>query len=195
MTKLIIGLVVGLAIGGLTAFFVIRKATVKKIGNFIDSLTSSKETIKQFLMRYLSEKELENYVRDLKEKLSSKLYARISDPSVCDDVSRIVVERLADNLSTSDEDKAPSRHGLLGNARRAVRHVLRSHAEEALVENQDVIEQMLSEKINKVVLNNGNEIISSIIDNEIDKLLEQPVSKLIEGNEEMFATVKQRLRL
>lgn len=192
MTKLIIGLVVGLAIGGLAAFFVIRKATVKKIGNFIDGLVLSKETIRQFFLRYLSEKELDNYVRDLKEKLSSMLYARISDPSVCDDVSRIVVERLADNLSTSDEDKAPSRHGLLGNARRAVRHVLRSHAEEALVENQDVIEQMLSGKISEVVLNNGKEIISSIIDNEIDKILSQPVSTLMEGNEEMITTIKQK---
>ena len=195
MTNVIIGLVAGLAIGGLTAFFVIRKATVKKIGNFIDSLASSKETIKQFLMRYLSEKELEDYVRDLKDKLSSKLYARISDPSVSNDVSHVVVEHLADKLSTGDEEKDPSKHGFLGNAMGVVRDVLKSRAEEKLVKNQDVIEQILSEKINKAVLNNGNEIISSIIDNEIDKLLEQPVSILIKGNEEIVANIKQRLRL
>ena len=195
MTKLIIGLVAGLAIGGLTAFFVIRKATVKKIGNFIDSLTSSKETIRQFLIRYLSEKELEDYVRDLKDKLSSKLYARISDPSVSNDVSHVVVEHLADKLSISDEEKDPSKHGFLGNAMGVVRDVLKSRAEEKLVKNQDVIEQILSEKINRTVLNNGNEIISSIIDNEIDKLLEQPVSTLIKGNEEIVANIKQRLRL
>ena len=195
MTKLIIGLVVGLAIGGLTAFFVIRKATVKKIGNFIDSLTSSKETIRQFLMRYLSEKELENYVRGLKDKLSSKIYALISDPSVSNDVSHVVVDHLADKLSTDDEEKVQTKHSLLENTKEAVKHVLKSHAEEKLVKNQDVIEQMLSEKINKAVLNNGNEIILSIIDNEIDKLLEQPVSTLMGGNEEMVAAIKQRLRL
>ena len=195
MTKLIIGLVAGLVIGGLTAFFVIRKATVKKIGNFIDSLTSSKETVRQFLIRYLSEKELEDYVRDLKDKLSSKLYARISDPSVSNDVSHVVVEHLADKLSISDEEKDPSKHGFLGNAMGVVRDVLKSRAEEKLVKNQDVIEQILSEKINRTVLNNGNEIISSIIDNEIDKLLEQPVSTLIKGNEEIVANIKQRLRL
>lgn len=57
MTKLIIGLVVGLAIGGFAAFFVIRKVTVKKMGSFVDSFTSSKETVRQFFMRYFSEKE------------------------------------------------------------------------------------------------------------------------------------------
>ncbi len=87
MTKLLIGLVVGLAIGALITFFVIRQATVKKIGNFIDSLTSSEETIRQFFMRYLSEKELGNYVRDLKDRLSSKIFARISDPSMSNCVS------------------------------------------------------------------------------------------------------------
>lgn len=192
MTKLIIGLVVGLAIGGLAAFFVIRKATVKKIGTFIDSLTSSKETIRQFFMRYLSEKELENYVKDLKDKLSSKIFARISDPSVSNEVSHVVVERLADKLSTSDEDKAPSKHGFWGDAIGAVKDVLKSRAEETLVKNQAVIEQMLSGKIGEVVLNNGKEIISSIIDNEIDKILSQPVSTLLEGNEEMITIIKQK---
>lgn len=192
MTKLIIGLVVGLAIGGLAAFFVIRKVTVKKTGNFIDSLTSSKETIRQFFMRYLSEKELENYVRSLKDKLSSKIFARISDPSVSNEVSNVVVERLADKLSTNDEDKAPSKHGLLGNAMGAVKDVVKSHAEEALVKNQVVVEQMISGKISEVVLNNGKEIISNIIDNEIDNILAQPVSTLLEGNEEIITTIKQK---
>ena len=192
MTKLIIGLVVGLAIGDLVAFFAIRKVTVKKNGDFINSLTLSKETIRQFFMRYLSEKELENYVRDLKDKLSSKIFSMISAPSVSSDVSHVVVERLADKLSTSGEDKAPSKHGFLGNAMGAVKDVLKSRAEETLVKNQAVIEQMLSGKISEVVLNNGKEIISSIIDNEIDKILSQPVSTLLEGNEEMITTIKQK---
>ena len=182
MTNVIIGLVVGLAIGGLIAFFVIRKVTVKKIGNFINGLSLSKETIRQFLMRYLSEKEFENYVRDLKDKLSSKIYARISEPSVSNDVSHVVVEHLADKLSFSDEDKAPSKHGFLGNAMGAVKDVLKSRVEETLVKNQAAIEQILSGKINEVVLNNGKEIVSIIIDREIDKLLEQPVSTLIVGD-------------
>lgn len=195
MTKLIIGLVVGLAIGDLVAFFAIRKVTVKKNGDFINSLTLSKETIRQFFMRYLSEKELENYVRDLKDKLSSKIYALISDPSVSSDVSHVVVGHLVNKLSTDDEEKDTSKRSFRESAMETLKNMLKSRAEEILVKNQEVIEQLLGEKINKAVLNDGNEIISSIIGNEIDKLLEQPVSTLMDGNEEMITTIKQRVKL
>ncbi len=193
MTKLIIGLLSGLAVGGLVTFLITKKAAAKKIENFIKGLSSSKETIRQFLKRYLSEEELSGYISGLKEKLSGQIYNRISDPSLSDNISQLVVNRLADKLSIHNEEGESSKYGFIGNAVNVVKDVLKSRVETAVTNNQDTIEQTLSEKINEVLKNNSKEIISIIIDTEIDKILSQPISTLFDGREAMIASLKQRL--
>lgn len=140
MTKFIIGLLVGLAVGGLATSLIIKKATAKKIGSFIDGLSSSKETIGQFLKRYLSEEELSGCINGLKKKLSEQIYARASEQSVRDNISQLVVNRLADKLSTHNEEGESSKRGFLGNAVDVVKDVLKSRVETAITNNQDTIE-------------------------------------------------------
>lgn len=193
MTKFIIGLLAGLSAGCLATFLIIKKATAKKIGDFIDGLSSSKETIRQFLKRYLSEEELSGYINGLKKKLSEQIYARASEQSVSDNISQLAVNRLADKLTTHNEEGESSKRGFFGNAVDVVKGALKSRVETAVTNNQETIEQTLSEKINEVVKNNSKEIISQIIDTEIDKILSQPISTLFEGREDMIASLKQRI--
>lgn len=63
-------------------------------------------------------------------------------------------------------------------------------AEEAINNNRDLIEQKLADKINEIIKNNGEEMVSQLVDSEIDKILEKPMHELIEGNDDLLAMLK-----
>lgn len=196
MTQIIIGISVGLIVGGLGVFVAVRKIATKRIEDFIVGLGNSQETIRQFLSKWLSEKELDDYLADIKERLTSRIYNRFAEPSVSDKVSQLVVSRLADKLSKGEEKKEePSRRGFFGNALHFMGDALRSRVEVAVENNQETIGQILSGKINEAIKGNGKEVISSIIDSEVDRLLSQQVSSLFKDNERMIALLKQRIML
>lgn len=193
MANIIIGMIVGLLIGLILTILVIRAKAKKKIDNFIVDITSSNETVKQFLNRYLSDNELEDFINGIKSRISMQIYSNLSDSSVSESISHHVFQALESKLSTHNDEKNTSKQGFFGNAFSAVKDAIKNRVENVVMNEQSVIEQTISDKIHDIIISNGKDIISDIVDAETDKILSKPLASLFGGNEKTIHMIKQRI--
>lgn len=190
MINIIIGILIGAAATAVAILLSRRKIAARKVNGLIENLKNNGETIRRFLVRYLGEKETDEIVARLKQSLCEKIYAKLSDGNVGESVSGMVVDRICDRLSEHNHENQHEEHGLVGHIIRSVADRVADGAEEAIHNNRDLIEQKLADKINEIIKNNGEEMISQLVDSEIDKVLEKPMHELIEGNEDLLEMLK-----
>lgn len=192
MEYLLIGLGVGMAIGLLITYLCMRKVARDKIDRFITGTFSSNETIRAFLSRHLSTTEMLNIVDGLKSNLSAMIYSRVSDRSVSTGAAHMIVTKINYHVAPHGE-RDDSKHGLFRNAANMVVDAVKARAEAAIENNQPVIEENLGNKINEVITKNGKSVISDIVNDEVEKILSMPMSRLFEGNEQLLISLKQKM--
>ena len=67
------------------------------------------------------------------------------------------------------------------------------NAEQFLILLQEPAEHLLSKHINQIISNNSEEIISNLIGQESNKLLDTPVCKLLKGHDEQLVQLRHIL--
>ena len=192
MELLFIGLGAGLAIGSLAVYLCMRKIASRKIDKFISEFMWSSETIGSFIRRHLTAEDANDFVNGLKTNLSCMIYNQITDKKLSEDVSKKAVERICKTLTPNSQVKEQSRFGRLGQVVGTVVDAVREYAESSIEKNRDVIEKVLSDKLNEV-MRNGNAFVSNIVNSGVERILAMPVSSLLEGNEQTVAVLKKRI--
>ena len=146
-----------------------------KIGEGYDTFIAKQrvntETLRAFLSHSLSAEDLSKIQSDAGGELASQIHSRLADSNLGNMLAHAAVEHAINKMENS----------LLGIA---------FNAEQFLILLQEPAEHLLSKQINQIIHNNSEEIVTNLIGQESDKLLDMPVCELLRGHDEQLAQLR-----
>lgn len=149
-----------------------------KIGTEYDTFAARQkvngETLRAFLSHFISTQDLEKIQSDAGGELASQIHSRLADSNLGTMLAHAAVEHAISKMENS----------LLGFA---------FNAEQFLILLQEPAEHLLSKHINQIISNNSEEIISNLIGQESNKLLDTPVCELLKGHDEQLIQLRHIL--
>ena len=156
------------------------------VEEFIETQKYNKETVKEFLCHYLSEEEMSAISQNVNESLTKQTYKKLADPSVGEKVAHIAIDQVAKKLSVDGaEELLAGLGGAIGGLGGVAAGLLGGNiVARFLGMLREPAERFLADNINNMLKNNGKEIVSNMIDGEVEEFLNKPVCKLLEGHDD-----------
>ena len=149
-----------------------------KIGEGYDTFIAKQrvntETLRIFLSHFLSAEDLSKIQSDAGGELAAQIHSRLADSNLGTMLAHAAVEHAISKMENS----------LLGIA---------FNAEQFLILLQEPAEHLLSKQINQIIHNNSEEIVTNLIGQESDKLLDTPVCDLLRDHDEQLAQLRSIL--
>ncbi|KWW25097.1 MAG: membrane protein [bacterium F082] len=149
-----------------------------KIGTEYDTFIARQkvngETLRAFLSHFISKQDLKKIQSDAGGELASQIHSRLADSNLGNMLAHAAVEHAINKMENS----------LLGFA---------FNAEQFLILLQEPAEHLLSKHINQIISNNSEEIISNLIGQESNKLLDTPVCELLKSHDEQLTQLRHIL--
>ena len=161
------------------------------VEEFIETQKSNQESVGEFLKHYLSEEELQVIVTSINANLTSQVHTKLSDSEVGKNVAHIVVENVVDKMKAMDPTEILSGlAGGLGGIKAAAATMFGgSILGKFFSLLREPAENMLANNINGMLQKNGAEIVSNIIGNEAQTVMNTSVAKLLEGKDEQIKQI------
>lgn len=158
------------------------------VEEFIETQKYNKETVKEFLCHYLSEEEMSAISQNVNESLTKQTYKKLADPSVGEKVAHIAIDQVAKKLSVDGaEELLAGLGGAIGGLGGVAAGLLGGNiVARFLGMLREPAERFLADSINNMLKNNGKEIVSNMIDGEVEEFLNKPVCKLLEGHDDQL---------
>lgn len=154
------------------------------ISGFFEKQKQNDETVKQFLGHYFTEEEIDNIVLGINGSLTRQIKGKLSDESIGNKVAHIAMEHVMNNMS-GDE----STDGLFDRIAGLPLNIGKGIMNMVLAALQEPGERMLSRNINEIIKNNGEEIVSNLIGEEVGKVLITSVKDLLCGKDELIEKI------
>ena len=149
-----------------------------KLGETYDTFVAKQkvntESLRSFLGHFISSQDLSKIQSDTGTELASQIHSRLADSNLGNMLAHAAVEHAISKMESS----------ILGMA---------FNAESFLVMLQEPAEHLLSKQINQILRNNSEEIITNLIGQESDKLLDTQVCELLKGHDEQLTQLRQIL--
>ena len=146
-----------------------------KIGDGYDTFIAKQrvntETLRTFLSHFLSAEDLSKIQSDAGGELAAQIHSRLADSNLGTMLAHAAVEHAISKMENC----------LLGIA---------FNAEQFLILLQEPAEHLLSKHINQIIHNNSKEIVTNLIGQESDKLLDTRVCELLHGHDEQLAQLR-----
>lgn len=156
------------------------------VEEFIETQKYNQETVKEFLCHYLSEEEMSAILQNVIESLAKQTYKKLADPSVGEKVAHVAINQVAKKLSVDGaEELLAGLGGAIGGLGGVAAGLLGGNiVARFLGMLREPAERFLADNINNMLKNNGKEIVSNMIDGEVEEFLNKPVCKLLEGHDD-----------
>ncbi len=160
---------------------------------FFDKLKKEPRTIHDYLLRYLSEDEIDSIANDIKANLTKQVGDKLLHGDLGDKVSHIVTDHVFDKINHNsakdffDEIKELMGFGPLGNF---LEEKLLSKLLEKL---HSPVEKLLSKNINDMLQQHGEEITSKMIGSEADSFMNKPIRDLLVGRDSKIQQVAESI--
>ena len=153
----------------------LSKDMLTKIGEGYDTFIAKQrvntEALRAFLGHFLSAEDLSKIQSDAGGELAAQIHSRLADSNLGSMLAHAAVEHAISKMGNS----------LLGIA---------FNAEQFLILLQEPAEHLLSKQINLIIHNNSEEIVTNLIGQESDKLLDTPVCDLLRDHDEQLAQLR-----
>lgn len=154
------------------------------VEEFIETQKHNQETVKEFLGHYLSDDEIATISQNVNESITKQTYTKLSDTSVGEKVAHIAIDHVAEKLNI---DGAQELLAGLGGAMRGLGGMAAGLFGGNIVAKflgmlREPAEHFLANNINTLLKNNGKEIVSNMIDGEVEGFLNKPVCNILEGH-------------
>jgi len=155
---------------------------------FVATQKGNKETVSEFLSHYLSEEEISNIAQNVNESITKQTYAKLADSSVGEKVAHLAIDHVAQKLSIEGaQELLTGLGGVMGGIGGMAAGLFGSNiVARFLGMLREPAEHFLADNINKMLKNNGKEIVSNMINGEVDDFLNKPVCNLLEGHDEQI---------
>lgn len=155
----------------------------KAIDGFFESQKRNPETVREFLLHYLSEEEVRNALCNVKQNLSEQVAHSLKTANLGDKIAEMIVEHLSTKLRVD---------GLDVNIPQLLRQLLGGSLWgqiAALIEKP--AKHFLSKNINQMLENKGAEMADGLIGHELDDLANLPMRQLLEGKEQQMMQITE----
>lgn len=158
------------------------------VEEFFNVQKSNNETVKEFLCHYLSGEEISTISKNVNESLTKQTYKKLADPLVGEKVAHIAIDQVAKKLSVDGaEELLAGLGGAIGGLGGVAAGLLGGNiVARFLGMLREPAERFLADNINAMMKNNGKEIVSNMIDGEVEEFLNKPVCKLLEGHDDQL---------
>ena len=158
------------------------------VEEFIETQKHNQETVKDFLDHYLSDDEISTISQNVNESITKQTYTKLSDASVGEKVAHIAIDHVAEKLSI---DGAQELLAGLGGAMRGLGGMAAGLFGGNIVAKflgmlREPAEHFLANNINAMLKNNGKEIVSNMINGEVEGFLNKPVCNILEGHDDQL---------
>lgn len=159
------------------------------VEEFIETQKCNNETMEQFLRHYLSEQDILTISQNAKENLSHQIHSKLSDPEIGKQIAHLAMEHVANKLNNNGAaDLLAGLGGALGGLGGAAAALFGGNIVGPFLSMlRQPAEDFLSGKINDMLRENGNQIMSKLIGDEISNILTTPVSCLLKDKEEQLS--------
>lgn len=158
------------------------------VEEFIEIQKHNQETVKEFLGHYLSDDEIATISQNVNKSITKQTYTKLSDASVGEKVAHIAIDHVAEKLSI---DGAQELLAGLGGAMRGIGGMAAGLFGGNIVARflgmlREPAEHFLANNINTMLKNNGKEIVSNMIDGEVEGFLNKSVCSILEGHDDQL---------
>lgn len=159
------------------------------VEEFIATQQRNSEIVVQFLGHYLSKEEIDTIAQNINHSITKQTYEKLADSTVGEKVAHIAIDHVAQKLTINGAQELLSGiGGALGGLGGIAAGLFGGNiVAKFLGMLREPAEHFLAKNINKMLRDNGEEIVSNMIGGEVDNFLNKPVSKLLEGHEEQLA--------
>lgn len=141
---------------------------------FISKQKVNTETLRSFLCHFITTQDLDKIQSDAGNDLAAQIHSRLADSNLGSMLAHAAVEHAINKMENS----------LFGAA---------FNAEQFLILLQEPAEHLLSKHINQIISNNSEEIITNLIGQESDKLLDMQICEMLRGHDEQLAQLRHIL--
>lgn len=159
------------------------------VEEFIATQQKNSETVAQLLEHYLSKKEIDSISQSVNQSITKQTYDKLADSSVGEKVAHVAIDHVAKKLTIDGaQELLAGIGGALGGIGGMAAGLFGSNiVAKFLSMLREPAEHFLANNINTMLRNNGKEIVSNMVDGEVDNFLSKPVCRLLEGHEAQLA--------
>ena len=152
---------------------------MQRLGNSIDRMVSkqmeNEETVEQLLRHYLTRDELEAVVAGTSEELSRLVKEKLSDASLGKTIARQAIATI--------KEKTHRKMGGILTDTLGLNKIVEIALEPA--------EHHLARHINEIMSQNAEQMVSTMLDGEADRLLQRPVCELLRDHGQQLSELRQ----
>ena len=159
------------------------------VEEFIATQQNNSETVAQFLENYLSKEDIDSISQSVNQSITKQTYDKLADSSVGEKVAHVAIDHVAKKLTIDGaQELLAGIGGALGGISGMAAGLFGSNiVAKFLSMLREPAEHFLANNINTMLRNNGKEIVSNIVDGEVNNFLSKPVCRLLEGHEAQLA--------
>lgn len=175
--------------------YLLSDEMVGKIRSSIEDFTNrqrtNNETLRTFLCHYLSEEEVQTIAANINENIAIETYTKLADPIVGETVAKVAMDHVGKSLSG---DGAKILLAGIGGLAKGIGGIANTLLGVDIVGKflsllREPAERFLANNINTMLAENGEEIVSNMLGNEVNTFLDQPIKTLLQGHEEQLVQI------
>lgn len=157
------------------------------VENFFEEHKTNEETVRVFIGHYLTTDEVESIVSNINNSLTNQMQSRLSEPAVGNKVAELAMNYVSNKLN-SEGTKVLL--GGLGGMMGGIPGMFAGPVITRLLEMlREPAQNFLADNINTMLRDNGTEIVSNMVGDEVTSFLDKKVCVLLEGHDEQLAQV------
>lgn len=157
------------------------------VEEFIEKQKVNEETVQEFLGHYLTEDEINAITDNVNHSLTQQMQSKLSDPAVGNKVAELAMNFVSNKLNS---EGAQVLLGVVGGMFGGIPGMLAGPAIAKLLDMlRDPAKDFLADNINTMLQNNGSEMVSNMVGDEVSAFLDKKVCVLLEGRDEQLAQI------
>lgn len=143
------------------------------INDFVNTQKSNNESIEQFIGHYLSAEDVKSMSENVSSDLSAQIHTALSSAQLGTKIANIVVVHVLDKVKS----------GMLG----------MFGADQFIAMIALPVENLLAKNINEMLSNHSQEMVGSLIDDQIKNFMNVPMKNLFIGRENQIEKAEQTI--
>lgn len=162
------------------------------ISDFFEKQKSNAETVREFLLHYVSEEDIVTIVQSLQTNLSDQFKESLDNPVMGDKIAHLAMDRVASKLNENSASELISSGvgGIMGGLGGAAIGLFGSGiVGRFLALLREPAEKYLAKNINEMLHNDGRVIVSDFINSETGDFLCTPMSKIVSNKDEQLSSL------
>lgn len=157
------------------------------VEDFFNRQKVNEETVGQFLSHYLSDEEINAIAESVNKSLTNQISFKLTDPAIGSKVAQLAMDYVAGKLNGDGAQILFGRLGGLGGAAAAL--FGGNIVGRFLGMLREPAEKYLANSINDMLHDNGRQIVSNMVGEEVESFMDKRICELLKGHDEQLAKV------